>query len=78
MPLSLAPAHLKRYVEVARLFIKYGRGPLVTDLGRDLPAPDPDEKADSMEDRDFRRPAAEVTILLRRLQAMRLGLPLSR
>ena len=38
MSLSLAPAHLKRYAEVARLFVKYGRGPLATDLSRELPA----------------------------------------
>ena len=38
MSLSLAPAHLKRYAEIARLLIKYGRGPLISDLGRDLPS----------------------------------------
>jgi ubiquinone biosynthesis protein len=37
MALSVAPARLKRYVEVARLFVKYGRGPLADDLSRDLP-----------------------------------------
>jgi predicted unusual protein kinase regulating ubiquinone biosynthesis (AarF/ABC1/UbiB family) len=37
MALSLAPAHLKRYAELARLFLKYGRGPLAEDLSRDLP-----------------------------------------
>jgi len=36
MALSLAPAHLKRYAEIARLLVKYGRGPLVADLSRDL------------------------------------------
>ena len=40
MALSLAPAHLKRYAEIARLLVKYGRGPLVSDLRRDLPAAD--------------------------------------
>ena len=36
MALSVAPARLKRYAEVARLFVKYGRGPLADDLSRDL------------------------------------------
>ena len=38
MSLSLAPAHLKRYAEIARLLVKYGRGPLISDLRRDLPS----------------------------------------
>ncbi|HEX4440464.1 MAG TPA: AarF/ABC1/UbiB kinase family protein [Thermoanaerobaculia bacterium] len=38
MSLSLAPAHLKRYGEIAWLLVKYGRGPLVADLQRDLPS----------------------------------------
>jgi len=38
MSLSLAPAHLKRYAEIARLLVKYGRGPLISDLSRDLPS----------------------------------------
>jgi len=41
MALSVAPARLKRYVEVARLFVKYGRGPLADDLSRDLPLSEP-------------------------------------
>ena len=41
MSLSLAPAHLKRYAEVARLFVKYGRGPLAADLSQELPSPEP-------------------------------------
>ena len=38
MALSLAPTHLKRYGEIARLLVKYGRGPLIADLRRDLPS----------------------------------------
>ena len=38
MSLSLAPTHLKRYAEVARLFVKYGRGPLATDLSEESAA----------------------------------------
>jgi ubiquinone biosynthesis protein len=52
MALSLAPAHLKRYVDLARLFVKYGRGPLAEDLSRDLPEAGPevsDEGADPEE-----------------------------
>ena len=41
MALSVAPARLKRYVDVARLFVKYGRGPLADDLSRDLPLSEP-------------------------------------
>jgi ubiquinone biosynthesis protein len=41
MSLSLAPAHLKRYAEVARLFVKYGRGPLAADLSQELPPSEP-------------------------------------
>jgi len=41
MALSVAPARLKRYVEVARLFVKYGRGPLADELSRDLPLSEP-------------------------------------
>ena len=41
MALSVAPARLKRYVDVARLFVKYGRGPLADDLSRDLPRSEP-------------------------------------
>jgi ubiquinone biosynthesis protein len=37
MALSLAPAHLKRYAEVARLFLKFARGPLASELRSDLP-----------------------------------------
>jgi ubiquinone biosynthesis protein len=37
MPLSFAPAHLKRYVEVAKLFVKFARGPLASELRSDLP-----------------------------------------
>jgi predicted unusual protein kinase regulating ubiquinone biosynthesis (AarF/ABC1/UbiB family) len=40
MPLSLAPAHLKRYAEVAKLFVKFARGPLATELRSDLPRED--------------------------------------
>jgi len=36
MALSLAPAHLKRYAEVARLFLKFARGPLASELRSDL------------------------------------------
>jgi len=36
MTLSLAPAHLKRYAEVARLFLKFARGPLASELRSDL------------------------------------------
>jgi predicted unusual protein kinase regulating ubiquinone biosynthesis (AarF/ABC1/UbiB family) len=41
MAISLAPTHLKRYADVARLFVKYGRGPLAESLGREFR----DEKA---------------------------------
>ena len=41
MALSVAPARLKRYVDVARLFVKYGRGPLADELSRDLPLSEP-------------------------------------
>ena len=41
MAFSVAPARLKRYVEVARLFVKYGRGPLADELSRDLPLSEP-------------------------------------
>jgi predicted unusual protein kinase regulating ubiquinone biosynthesis (AarF/ABC1/UbiB family) len=40
MALSLAPAHLKRYADIARLLVKYGRGPLISELRRDLPGPE--------------------------------------
>jgi ubiquinone biosynthesis protein len=46
MPLSLAPTHLKRYVEVARLFVKFARGPLASELRSDLPH-EPAETGDS-------------------------------
>ena len=36
MALSLAPAHLKRYAEVARLFLKFARGPLASELRSNL------------------------------------------
>ncbi len=36
MALSLAPAHLKRYAEVGRLFLKFARGPLASELRSDL------------------------------------------
>ena len=36
MALSLAPAHLRRYAEVARLFVKFARGPLASELRSDL------------------------------------------
>ena len=36
MTLSLAPAHLKRYAEVARLFLKFARGPLASELRSNL------------------------------------------
>ena len=51
MSLSLAPAHLKRYAEIARLLVKYGRGPLISDLRRDLPS--------QREARDDAEPGAE-------------------
>jgi predicted unusual protein kinase regulating ubiquinone biosynthesis (AarF/ABC1/UbiB family) len=55
--LSLAPAHLKRYADVARLLVKYGRGPLIEQLGREFPrepgtdaeGPDPEELARDLE-----------------------------
>ena len=57
MALSLAPTHLKRYADVARLLVKYGRGPLVEQLGREYPrepgtdaaGPDPEELARDLE-----------------------------
>ena len=35
MPLSLKPRHIKRYGEIARLLVKYGRGDLVRSSGLD-------------------------------------------
>ena len=57
MALSLAPTHLKRYADVARLLVKYGRGPLIEQLGREFPrepgteaeGPDPEELARDLE-----------------------------
>ena len=48
MAISLAPTHLKRYADVARLVVKYGRGPLAESLGREFrddPPPGEKEKA---------------------------------
>ena len=57
MAISLAPTHLKRYADVARLFVKYGKGPLADSLGREFPrerasdavGPDPEELARDLE-----------------------------
>ncbi len=46
MSISLAASHLKRYAEVGRLFLKYGRGELVADLSRDLRSEAPTETAE--------------------------------
>lgn len=55
MALSLAPAHLKRYVDIARLFVKYGRGPLAEDLSRDLPDSDREVSADGADPEELAR-----------------------
>jgi predicted unusual protein kinase regulating ubiquinone biosynthesis (AarF/ABC1/UbiB family) len=60
MPLSLAPAHLKRYAEVGRLFLKFARGPLAAQLRSDLPR---EAGADEPED-------AKPAELARDLEAM--------
>lgn len=58
MKFSLKPQHLKRYVEIARLFLKYGKSDVVSELaleGLDTgapPSPDaprPEELADDLE-----------------------------
>ncbi len=58
MKLSLKPQHLKRYIEIARLLLKYGRSDMVTELalegmeaGGPPPenAPKPEELADDLE-----------------------------
>ena len=48
MALSLSPAKLKRYKDVARLLYKYGRSDLVTRAGLDT----------ALEEEPFRPPAA--------------------
>src|SRR4051812_42327170 len=58
MKVSLKPQHLKRYAEIARLFLRYGRGDVVSELaleGIDTaapPSPDaprPEDLADDLE-----------------------------
>lgn len=58
MKLSLKPQHLKRYAEIARLFLKYGRGDVVNELSLDgvetsappsADTPRPEDLADDLE-----------------------------
>src|SRR5204862_654022 len=60
MALSLKPAHLKRYKDIVRLFMKYGRSDVARDLddseaatehalASDGTSPDPSELADDLE-----------------------------
>jgi ubiquinone biosynthesis protein len=58
MKLSLKPQHIKRYVEIARLFLRYGKSDVVSELALDgidqqlAPSPDaprPEDLADDLE-----------------------------
>ncbi|MDX1952309.1 MAG: AarF/UbiB family protein [Verrucomicrobiota bacterium] len=54
MKISLKPHHLKRYKDIARLFIKYGRSDVVSDFGLDSALDDGDRN--SARDRGEARP----------------------
>src|SRR6476469_6443652 len=53
MKFSLKPQHLKRYAEIGRLFLRYGRSDVVGELALDGIEPQPDVSADAPKPEDL-------------------------